>query len=210
LADVQGAKMTQKHRAVAVFAVGLLAAVVSPSDCQGTQCARASNGQTEAKAGQVPMGQPGATPATSTQEAKMRSTSRRGVGQVFSIERVRVGKIVRVEKHPSFDGKPAIVIELYNPDVFYVGGLYWALWIGDQVLMPAGHGHIDPKQLTKEQQDELFKEIAGLHIEYYAVSEQAWDAIKDGAPLALTWGNSRDSKRHGLGKLDKSKLQRQK
>jgi hypothetical protein len=127
-------------------------------------------------------------------------------GITYSVERVRVRKIVRVEKHPSFDGKPAIVIELHNPDAFYVGGLYWALWVGDKVFRPAGHGHIDLKQLTKVQQDELLKQIAELHLEFYALSEAEWDAVKDGAPLALSWGDS-DYKRHSLGKLDKSRLQ---
>jgi hypothetical protein len=140
----------------------------------------------------------------------MRSTSRRGTRDPFSIERVRVGKILRVEQHPSFNNKPAIVIELYNPDAFYVGGLYWSLWIGGKVLKPAGFAHINQKQLTKEQKAELLEEIASLHAEAYALSEQDWDAILDGAPLALTWGDSKDSKSHSLGKLDKSMLKRQK
>ena len=67
-----------------------------------------------------------------------------------------------------------------------------------------------PAPLTKEQQDELQKEFGGGHLEYYAVSEQAWNELKDGASLALTWGDSKDFKRQGVGKLDKSKLQRQK
>ena len=48
----------------------------------------------------------------------------------FSTDRVTVKRIYRAKSHRPADGGPAVIIKLLNPDHFYVGGLYWVLWVG--------------------------------------------------------------------------------
>ncbi len=50
----------------------------------------------------------------------------------FGTDRVTVKRIYRAKSRRPANSRPAVIIKLFNPDHFYVAGLYWVLWVGDK------------------------------------------------------------------------------
>ena len=109
-----------------------------------------------------------------------------------------VQRTVRVEKLSQLKGEPGVVIVLQNPGTFYVGGLYWVLWVGGK---PYAEGLCEIPKLEK-------LEASNNTTRCFTLSAAAWEKLPDAAPLFLTWGKS-EPKKGALpfAKLDKKKLE---
>jgi hypothetical protein len=104
------------------------------------------------------------------------------------VSRVRVQQIRRVDASVSGNAGPGVEIELVSSGgEFYVGGLYWVLWIGDTHAIESRCGP------------------DGRHLCFF-FSQAVWNQLPMGAPLRLTWGEGDRERVQPFAQLDKTLL----
>ena len=114
----------------------------------------------------------------------------------FSTDRVTVKRIYRAKA--SADRERVVIIKLFNPDHFYVGGLYWVLWVGDKPY--------DERQCVNETDspsEQDMRESSTNQTRCFFVPERHWKEFRQGDPLFLTWGRLRAAGQWPFGRLDK-------
>ena len=113
-------------------------------------------------------------------------------GQIKLVGEITVNSIRRVPKSKENNNKSFIEIELHtsNPNGFYVGALYYCLYIGTL------------KGISEHSFSST--ESMGSHIRFFNVAEEDWKKLKNGDPLLLGWGCN-ESKRFKRSDYERTK-----